>query len=267
MNLGKYIEMYSEDLTLKGYSKNTIKNYVCQVELFLKKHSELATKPTEISEQQIKSYLLQFKTRNSIAHALSALKLFYRLTVRQPMKLKHIEYPKRERKLPKVIDKDRLIRVISSIQNLKHKAILTLAFSTGMRVSEVCDLEFKDVDSERMLILIRNAKGAKDRFVPLSQNCLNTLRSYFRQYRPKKYLFEGQFGGKYTPTSCNQVVKKHLGNEAHFHLLRHSCFTTLLETGTDLRIIQKIAGHANSKTSEIYTHVSKQLLNRVALPI
>jgi site-specific recombinase XerD len=118
-----------------------------------------------------------------------------------------------------------------------------------------------------MLILIENAKGRKDRYVPLSPNVLKTLREYFVKYNPKEYLFNGQFDLRYTERSCNQIVKKYIGDDYHFHLLRHSSFTALLESGADLRIIQKIAGHSNSKTTEIYTHVSNNLLSRVALPI
>lgn len=143
-----------------------------------------------------------------------------------------------------------------------------LAYSVGLRVSEVINLKITDIDSSRMIITIRQAKGKKDRIVPLSPNVLNCLREYFRKEKPNEFLFNGQDGRpQYSSESCNQIVKQYLGNHYHFHLLRHSCFTSLLETGTDLRIIQKIAGHASSKTTEIYTHVSTQLLHKVALPV
>jgi site-specific recombinase XerD len=118
-----------------------------------------------------------------------------------------------------------------------------------------------------MIINIKNGKGKKDRIVPLSPNILELLRNYFKEYKPKEYLFNGQNSLKYSSTSCNQIVKKYLGNKYHFHLLRHSCFTSLLECGTDLRIIQNLAGHSSSKTTEIYTHVSTNLLNKINLPI
>lgn len=142
-----------------------------------------------------------------------------------------------------------------------------LAYSVGLRVSEVINLKITDIDSSRMIITIRQAKGKKDRVVPLSPNVLNVLREYFKEFKPKVFLFNGQFDPQYSATSCNAIVKQYLGNRYHFHLLRHSCFTNLLEGGTDLRIIQKIAGHASSKTTEIYTHVSTQLLHKVALPV
>jgi site-specific recombinase XerD len=184
-----------------------------------------------------------------------------------PKKIDKIQYPKSEKKLPKVIDKTFLISKINEIGNLKHKAIISLAFSTGMRVSEICSLRIEDIDSSRMLIHIRNAKGNKDRIVPLSDKILDLLRSYFKQYKPKEFLFNGQFDLQYSHRSCNEIVKKYIGIDYHFHLLRHSSFTALLESGTDIRIIQKLAGHASSKTTEIYTHVSKNLLSTIQLPL
>jgi len=144
---------------------------------------------------------------------------------------------------------------------------LSLAYSTGMRVSEVINLKIVDIDSKRMVIKICQSKGNKDRYVPLTPKILNLLRSYFRHCRPKEYLFNGQNSSKYSPTSCNKIVKKYLSKDYHFHMLRHSCFTHLLESGVDLRIIQKIAGHSSSKTTEVYTHVSSALLSNIEMPI
>ena len=267
MNIGKYVEMYSNDLKLKNYSQNTIDNYVSQVTLFLKHFESVANKPSEINENKIKEWLLLTSSINSRKHRLSAVKLFYILTGKQPLKFKYIEYPRSEKHLPQVIDKDFLLDKISKIENIKHKAIISLAFSTGMRVSEIINLKISDIDSKRMIINIRQAKGTKDRIVPLSPKILDLLRIYFKEYKPIDHLFNGQFSNQYTSTSCNQIVKKYLGEEYHMHLLRHSCFTSLLESGTDLRTIQKIAGHSSSKTTEIYTHVSTNMLNKVNLPI
>lgn len=267
MNTGKYCQLFSDDLRLKNYSERTIANYKWQVNMFLRQFENDATKPTEISERQIKEWLLQAETINTRKQRLSALKLFYSITVGQPMKLSRIEYPRAERHIPKVIDGDFIVRRISGIRNLKHKAILMLAYSTGLRVSEVINLMISDIDSERMIICIRQAKGNKDRIVPLSATVLDMLRIYYRKYRPKGHLFNGQFSEVYSTTSCNKLVKMYLGSQYHFHTLRHSCFTRLLETGTDLRIIQKIAGHRSSRTTEIYTHVSTAMLSRVNLPM
>lgn len=267
MNIPKYIELYRNDLKLKNYSDNTIKNYSCQVEMFLKSQEVAFTEPSKINEQSIKSYLLQFKTRNAMCHAISALKLFYSKTVKQPLKFKHIQYPRSEKKLPKVIEKEFLLNKLSKIENIKHKAILTLAYSTGMRVSEVCNLKIEDIDSKRMLIYIKNAKGRKDRIVPLSNTVLALLREYFKQCKPKEYLFNGQLDVKYSTRSCNQIIKKYLGKEYHFHQLRHSNATAMLEAGTDLRYIQQHLGHRNIKTTEIYCHVSTAQIQKLNIPI
>ncbi len=267
MNFPKYVEMYRNDLKLKNYSDNTIKNYSCQVELFLKHFQNEFTEPAKINELSIKNWLLQFKTRNGMCHAISALKLFYAKTIKQPLKFKYIQYPRSEKKLPKIIEKEFLLKQLDKIHNSKHRALLTLTYSTGMRVSEVINLLITDIDSKRMIISIRNSKGNKDRIVPLSQKVLDLLRIYFTEYKPKEYLFNGQFGNKYSDTSCNQLVKKYIGKEYHMHLLRHSNATALLESGTDLRIIQKHLGHSSSKTTEIYTHVSIAILQKMALPV
>ena len=267
MNIGKYVKMYSDDLRFKHYAENTISNYSTQVKLFLEYFDQVATKPSEINEKQIKAWLMLAKSLNGRKQRISAIKLFYSLTGKQPLKFRHIEYPRAEKHLPQVIDGDFLRRRIDQITNLKHKAIIMLAYSVGLRVSEVVNLKLKDIDSARMLITIRQAKGNKDRIVPLSPKVLEALRLYFKEYKPKEYLFNGQFDIRYSSNSCNQIVKQYLGRQYHFHLLRHSCFTSLLESGTDLRVIQKIAGHSSSKTTEIYTHVSNRILSRVALPV
>lgn len=267
MNIGRYLEMYSEDLRLKNYSSSTIENYKSQVGLFLKHFNKVATKPSEISERQIKEWLLLANSINGRKHRISAVKLFYKLTGKQPLKFKNIEYPRSEKKLPQIIEKEFLLDRISKINNTKHKAIIALAYSTGMRVSEVCNLKIADIDSKRMIITIFQSKGRKDRIVGLSDKILEMLRIYFIEYKPKEYLFNGQFDLQYSHTSCNSIVKQYLGKKYHFHLLRHSNATALLEAGTDLRIIQKHLGHASSKTTEIYTHVSTNLISKMALPI
>lgn len=119
-----------------------------------------------------------------------------------------------------------------------------LGYSVGLRVSEVINLKIGDIDSKRMIINIKNSKGRKDRIVPLSPNILTLLRDYYQEFKPKEYLFNGQNSLQYSSESCNQLVKKYISSKYHFHLLRHSCFTHLIESGVDCRIIQKIAGHS-----------------------
>jgi integrase/recombinase XerD len=267
MNIPKYIESFRKFLELKNYSKNTIENYTCQIRLFLSEMNGKFTEPAKVNEQAIVDYLLRFKSHNTNKHAQCALRLFYKAIIHQPKKFKFIPYPKKEKKLPQVIDKDYLLGCIEKIQNVKHKAIIALAYSTGMRVSEICNLKISDIDSKRMIITIRQSKGRKDRIVALSEKILQILRKYYIEFKPKEFLFNGQFDLKYSSRSCNQIVKKYIGKNYHFHELRHSNATALLEAGTDIRIIQKHLGHSSSKTTEIYTHVSTNLLNKMPLPI
>lgn len=266
MQNSNFTTNYERDLKVKNYAQSTIKNYLCQIEIFLN-YFKSKDSPKHISSDEIKDYLLTAKEVNSQRHMHSAIKLFYKHTVHQPQKFRFIEYARKERKLPKVIDKDYLVEKINNIENIKHKSIIMLAYSTGMRVSEVCNLLISDIDSARMIITIRQSKGNKDRIVPLSVNVLSLLRLYFKEYKPKEYLFNGQFSLKYSHKSCNEIVKKYIGSNYHFHLLRHSTATALLESGTDLRIIQKLLGHSSSKTTEIYTHVSTNIISKINTPI
>lgn len=264
----KVLEVFENKLRYKNYSHNTIKVYKQTLSQSLK---EMGCKdPYRLSTKDIVEFL-ESKNFSSIAQQnqfIGCLKLFARYILnKKDIHLDKIERPRKERKLPKVIDKEFLLGKISKIENLKHKAIISLAYSTGMRVSEVCNLKIEDIDTDRMLIYIKNAKGRKDRIVKLSETVLSTLRQYVKEYAPKVYVFNGQNSLKYSHRSCNQIVKKYIGSDYHFHLLRHSSFTALLESGVDVRVIQKLAGHKSIKTTEIYTHVTNQIISKVNLPI
>jgi integrase/recombinase XerD len=168
--------------------------------------------------------------------------------------------PRTEKKLPKVIDSSFIVSQLEKIENLKHKAILSLTYSVGLRVSEVVNLRIGDIDSKRMIITVKSGKGRKDRVVPLSPKVLKLLRDYFVKFNPREFLFNGQKSLKYSVRSCQKLYKDLIEKSSSIHKLRHSCFTNLLENGTDIRIIQKIAGHSSIKTTEIYTHVSLNFL-------
>lgn len=273
MNIGKYVAQYSEDLKLKNYSDNTIKNYCSQVELFLKYFEPLATKPSEISEKQIKTWLLQAKTINSRKHRISAVKLFYSLTGKQPLKFKYIEYPRSEKKLPVVLSLQEIQAMFTACENTKHKVILSLLYACGLRVSELLNLKWQHIDRSRMIINIIGAKGKKDRQVMLSENLIPLLEEYYREYKSKEYVLNGQFALQYSETSVNQVVKQ-LAKKAginnkrvYTHLMRHCSFTHMVEAGTDINLIQRLAGHANVKTTAIYTHISHNLISKIKSPL
>lgn len=260
------LKKFENILRVDNYSEKTIKSYVSYAHKFLNEfdcdlyHIPIKNAITFLNENKFSSISQQNQY-------ISSIKLLYKKILNHKIQINKITRPRNEKRLPQIIEKDFLINRITNINNLKHKTILSLTYSTGLRVSEIINLKISDIDSKRMLIMVRQGKGKKDRIVPLSVNILSILREYYKTYKPIEYLFNGQKSLQYSTTSCNQIVKKYLGNDKHFHLLRHSCFTALLENGTDLRIIQKIAGHKNIKTTEIYTHVSTNLLNNIQLPI
>lgn len=267
MNIEKYIELYSRDLNLKNYSKNTIDNYKSQVNCFLNYFKCVANKPTEISEEKIKDWLLKTNSINARKHRLSALKLFYKVTISQPFKFKNIEYPRADKKLPIVLSVQEIKNMFLSCNNLKHKAVLAVLYSCGLRISEVINLKWEHIDRSNGIINIIQAKGRKDRQVPLSNDLIKILTDYYYQYKSKEYVFNGQFDLKYSEKSINEVlkslaIKSGIKKKVHAHLIRHSHATHLLECGTDISIIQKILGHNSPKTTQIYTHISSQLLNR-----
>ncbi len=215
------LKIYVQKLRYFNYSERTIEVYTHYAEKFLIKIDKY---PQHIVASDFSDYLLNFKF-SSISQqnqVINAIKFLYEKVLQKKYAKVDFIRPRRERKLPQVIDSEFLINRISKITNLKHKAIIMVAYSVGLRVSEVINLKIADIDSKRMLINIRQAKGKKDRIVPLSQNVLNTLREYYRDEKPKQYLFNGQDGRpQYSATSCNQLVKNYLGRNYHFHLLRH----------------------------------------------
>ena len=259
----KVLEVYEKSLRFRGYAKTTISTYKCYLEKFL---FEIKCKdPYQISLRQIENYLLA-KDYSSISQQnqyIGSLKTFAEIILRKSnIHLKKIKRPKKQKKIPRVIDQQHLINTIHSIKNLKHKAIIALAYSCSLRVSEVINLKIEDIDSHRMDIYILNAKGGKDKIVPLTPFILGLLREYYKEFKPVTYMFNGQFKLQYSSTSCNKIVKKYLGNKYHFHLLRHSGITAMMENGTDLRISQIVAGHNSPNTTAGYAHVSSTILKQ-----
>lgn len=264
----KILKIFEEKLRYKNYSERSIKSYISCLDNFL--HQKNIRDPYQVRTQQIVEFLenYPYSSVSQQNQYIGALKLYARLVLnRKEVHLSKIERPKTEKKLPRVIDVDVIKLKLSKIKNLKHKSILTLTYSVGLRVSEVVNLKIEDIDSKRMVIHIKNAKGRKDRIVPLSQTVLELLRQYWKEYRPTEYLFNGRNSRQYSVGSCQQIYKKYIDSNSSIHTLRHSSFTGLLENGTDIRIIQKIAGHSNIKTTEIYTHISTETLSKVNLVI
>ena len=263
MNLYKICE---QKLKYLNYSKRTSEIYLYYIDEFL---SSIGKPPTRITSSDFQSYLdnHNFTSVSQQNQIINAIRFLYKFGLGKKYDKVSFKRPKKEKKLPRVIDGELIKKRLSNINNLKHRTILTLTYSVGIRVSEVVNIKIGDIDSNRMLIHIKNAKGRKDRVVPLSEYVLKLLRNYYKEYKPETYLFNGQNSPQYSIGSCQKIYKKYIDQQSSIHTLRHSSFTNLLESGCDLRVIQKIAGHSSSKTTEIYTHVSNQILNKVNLPI
>lgn len=260
------LKICEQKLNYLNYSNRTRDNYLSHIGRFLKSQEKSAL---HLNSNDFQLYLdnYKFTSISQQNQVINAIRFLYKFGLNKKYDKVNFKRPKSEKKLPKVIDSEFIKTKLSNIENIKHKAILTLTFSVGLRVSEIVNLKIEDIDSKRMLIHIKNAKGRKDRIVPLSQNVLILLREYFKKFKPKEYLFNGQNSTQYSIGSCQAIYKKYIDQNSSIHTLRHSSFTNLLENGTDIRVIQKIAGHSNVKTTEIYTHVSNQILQKVNLPI
>lgn len=260
------LSICEQKLKYFNYSDHTIRLYIHYINQFLQSQSKSAA---HLNADDFNSYLIgyKFSSVSQQNQVINAIRFLYSHALNRKYDKVTFTRPRTEKKLPRVIDKEHIITSLQKINNIKHRAILSLVYSVGLRVSEVVNLKIEDIDSARMLIYIKNAKGKKDRIVPLSQTILALLRDYYKQYKPKTYLFNGAETLQYSIRSCQNIFKKYIDSDSHIHILRHSCFTHLLESGTDLRIIQKIAGHSSTKTTEIYTHVSSKLLSAVALPL
>jgi len=276
MDSGKWLDRYSVDCHLKYQSEATRKNYISSVKTFLFRF-ENYEQPKAIPTQEIKEWLLSADCTNTRNHKLCAVKSFYQLTVGMPNKIDRIPYSRKDQKLPMPLGIEEISRLVDACENKKHLAIISLLFGCGMRVGEVLDLKPSQIDRERMVIHIINGKGAKDRFVPLDEIVLENLEDYWMEYRPKIWMFNGQFSTsekptQYTQSSINQFLKQiaqkaGLKKRIHSHLGRHSYATNQVENGIDLGIIQNILGHKNQKTTLIYAKISSARISQVKSPL
>lgn len=260
------LKICEQKLNYLNYSDKTIKVYLYYINEFLLSQSKSCL---HCNSDDFQNYLNNyiFTSVSQQNQVINSIRFLYKDVLGKKYDKVSFKRPRSEKKLPKVIDSDHILSKLGLIKNLKHNAILTLTYSVGLLVSEVVNLKIEDIDSKRMLIHIKNAKGRKDRTVSLSQKVLELLRNFYKEYKPNEYLFNGQNTPQYSIGSCQKIYKNYIDNNSSIHTLRHSSATTLLENGTDVRIIQQILGHSNVKTTEIYTHVSKKLLSTLNLPI
>ena len=267
-------ESFLQKLELKHYAFNTSKTYINLFETFINKHKDIPL--NEIDENQIRLYLqtlvLQNKSNSYINQMINSIKFYYEIVQGMPNRFYSIERPRKQHKLPKVISLEEVELIIRHTNNIKHKCIVSLLYSAGLRRSELLNLKMEDIDSKRMIINIRDAKRNKDRITILSNFVLEDLRLYYKEWKPKNYLFESPRGEKYSPASVLKIIKNAarkagITKSVSPHMLRHSFATHLLENGTDLRYIQVLLGHSSSKTTEIYTQVATNKLKAIKSPI
>jgi len=257
----------------KRYSKSTVDTYISCLDHF---NQYFNGNIDQLSRKEIEDYqyflVKKGYARSTQNQHINAIKYYYEKILKRDRKTYYIERPRKERKLPTVLSQAEIYKLLQHIHNIKHKSIISLLYACGLRIGELVNLKIKDIDSQRMVITVVCAKGAKDRIVPLPENLLVLLRKYYVDFKPKEYLFNGATNPKYSPISIRNVLKR-AGLRANIkrnltpHMLRHSYATHLLESGIDMRYIQVILGHSSVKTTEIYTHVSNQNIQAVKSPI
>lgn len=267
-------EDYLLKLELKKYARNTAKTYIGMFEGFINYYKE--TPISNLGEHEIRAYLSYQislgRSDSMLNQIINSIKFYYEIVLGMPNRFYEIERPQKKERLPEVLSKEEIQRIISCTNNIKHRCILSTIYSAGLRVSELINLKIKDLDSDRMMIRIENSKGGKDRYTLLSNSLLKDLRKYYIEYKPKNYLFEGQFGQEYTACSVRKILKKccvkaGIRKQVRTHTLRHSFATHLLEQGTDLRSIQTLLGYGNISTTEIYTHIANNSMKNIKNPL
>lgn len=273
--MGHLQEKMVFEMERSNFSPKTIAGYISAVKGFVRYYG---ISPESLTSDHISRYLHQLVyTRklswSSVNIAYSGLKFLYTKVMDRQWDVNHLPRPRREQKLPEVLSKEEVKALIEHTTNIKHKTILMLLYSSGVRVGELVELKPADIDSSRMLIRVRQGKGKKDRYTLLSLRILEQLRNYWRSCRPVEYLFNGYTPGKHISTRTVQVVFKQavkragIKKAASVHTLRHCFSTHLLEAGVDLLTIKELLGHTNIKTTARYVHVQKSRLQSVQNPL
>ncbi|MFL0248296.1 site-specific tyrosine recombinase/integron integrase [Candidatus Clostridium stratigraminis] len=269
------INLMDEEIKLKGYSFKTRKSYISHIKRF---SSFLNVNLQEFTTGDVKRYILFLLEDQKVSHSyvnqsISSIKFLCNDVLKQDKNISFIKRPKKENKLPNVLSFQEVSKILSALKNEKHKTILFLIYSAGLRVGEVVKLKTEDIDSQRMLIHVVQGKGSKDRYTVLSEIALDQLRKYYKLFRPEKWLFPGQDEDEYITERTVQRIFENacslakITKKVSVHSLRHSFATNLLESGIDLRYIQELLGHSSSKTTEIYTHVTQKNISNIQSPL
>jgi site-specific recombinase XerD len=268
-------EEYILKLKELRYSENTLKTYKTLFEEFINYYHKFEI--SRIDESMITAFLRYLVIERKVStsyqnQAINAVKFYYERVLGGLRKVYLVDRPREEKTLPVVLSEKEVGDLLKATENLKHKSILMLAYSGGLRLSELINVKITDIDSGRMQIRVEQAKGKKDRYTLLSVRLLEVLRKYFIAYKPKVWLFEGANGGQYSVSSIQAIMKDStrkagIKKKVSIHSLRHSFATHLLENGTDLRYIQSLLGHSSSKTTEIYTHITTKGFDKIKSPL
>lgn len=271
MEISKLLEKFDEQMEAVNYAQTTRGNYRSCVTSFLYKFKD-ATSPKHISSDDILKYLLEFKEGNTRKHNHCALKVFYKRVIHQPFKFRFIPYGKKVKRLPIIIDQNDVQKLFDVCDNLKHKTIMAVLYGTGVRITELINIKLTDIKRSPKVITIIG-KGNKERLVPLNDNLIELLGKYWREYKTQFWLFENdKTHRQYSKRSIGEFLnsfkeKSGVTSPVTAHKFRHSHATALLESGVDLRVIQRELGHENIKTTTGYTHVSKHIIARINSPL
>lgn len=263
-----------DDLRIRNYAQRTITTYVAAVARFARHFQQ---SPDQLHAEHVRQYQLHLLQQQAswsrFNQTVAALRFLYAVTLQRPDLVTMIPYGKKPKTLPAVLSRDEVTRLFQAVADPRYRLLLQTAYAAGLRVSEVVALQVTDIDSQRLLLHIRAAKGHKDRLVPLSALLLQQLRDYWRRYRPPHWLFPGQKPD--APLSIGQVQRicrqalraAGITKKASMHTLRHSYATHLLESGTDLATLQKLLGHNQLSTTLRYTHIQEPHLRQVRSPL
>lgn len=270
MKIAMYLEQYRKELQLKNYAESSIELYVNSVYRFLRYFESSYPNPEKITVDVIKEWLRQSPSQAILRIRIGALKNFYYRVIHQPLKFKYIEYPKKERRLPQILDVSEVQAMFDVCSNTKHKCIMAILYSCGARVGEIINLRINDIDEKLMVIRIIQSKGKKDRIVPLKEKLLELINKYISEYKPVEFLFNGQGGApQYSERSINAFLQTYaekagIKKRVYAHLFRHTSLTNMLESGDDLHTVQIIAGHNRPSTTNLYLHISPKFISRAA---
>jgi len=267
------LQQIHQRLIIKRYSPSTVSTYLSCLTHFFNFHK--TKNPETLSKQDI-LYYLEFLVKKGYSKSsqnqyINSIKFYYEKFLEREKQYYFIDRPIKDKKLPIVLSKEEVQSLFNQVYNLKHKTILVLIYSCGLRISELINLKINDIDTQRMLIQIRNSKGNKDRQVQLAEQIHQLIKRYNNEYNPKQFLFNGLNSFQYSTASIQKIIKRaaikaDIRKNVTPHTLRHSFATHLLEDGIDIRYIQTILGHSNIQTTQIYTHVSSRHLKNIKNP-